>query len=183
MLEVLNCCSLPVPKKIQAVGHIQSPIFDYSCPSLNLHLRIYQSPFPTSNRQKQGRHQRRLLEVCSSRRTTEHLGLVELFLHGSSALLFVKMTTLGSKMHDDFCEVQKRLPPKFHTAMNDVYITGKTKFMAQFNKCKGLLDKKTDDIVIHALGNAIHRALNLALMLENAMKIQCVLMPSPPVLM
>lgn len=32
------------------------------------------------------------------------------------------------------------------------------------------MDKKSDDIVIHALGNAITRAINLALRLEDAMK-------------
>ncbi|KAH7724915.1 processing of precursor 7ribonuclease P subunit [Aphelenchoides avenae] len=52
----------------------------------------------------------------------------------------------------------------------DVYVTNKTNFAAQFNRCKALLDKKSDDIVIHALGNAITRAINLALRLEDAMK-------------
>ena len=71
---------------------------------------------------------------------------------------------------DSLGEVQKRLPPKFYTSFNDVYITRKTVIAAQLNKCKDLLNKKSDDIVIHALGNAINRALNLALMLENSLK-------------
>lgn len=83
-------------------------------------------------------------------------------------------------------EIQKRLPPRFHTdSSRDIYITRlvwhakndsyivecrKTKIAAQFSRCKKLLDRKSDDIVIHALGNAINRAIALALRLENAMK-------------
>lgn len=40
---------------------------------------------------------------------------------------------------------------------------------AQFNKCKTMLDRKVDQLVIHALGRAINRALKLALKLEAAM--------------
>lgn len=71
-----------------------------------------------------------------------------------------------SSMH----EIQRRLPPRFHTSANDVYITRKTQIAAQFGRCKSMLDKKSDQIVIHALGLAINRALNLALKLEDAMK-------------
>jgi len=46
----------------------------------------------------------------------------------------------------------------------------KTKFAAQLNECKNCLNKKSDEIIIHALGNAINRALNLALVLEDSMR-------------
>uniref|UniRef100_A0A914DBK7 Ribonuclease P protein subunit p20 n=1 Tax=Acrobeloides nanus TaxID=290746 RepID=A0A914DBK7_9BILA len=81
------------------------------------------------------------------------------------------MTSESSGIIDEFdYEIHKRLPPKFHTSKRDVYISKHTKFAAQFKKCKTLLDQKSDDIVIHALGNAIPRALKLALELERVMK-------------
>ncbi|KAI1715398.1 rpp20 subunit of nuclear RNase MRP and P domain-containing protein [Ditylenchus destructor] len=116
------------------------------------------------------RNKRSFLEVCSNRRASQRLGFVGLLLHGRSGLLLLMALISESTLNEDYlCEIQKRLPAKFHTSANDVYITRRTKTAAQFNKCKTLLDKKSDDIVIHALGNAINRALNLALMLENAM--------------
>lgn len=57
---------------------------------------------------------------------------------------------------------------KFYQNMFKIF--RKTVITAQLNKCKDLLNKKSDDIVIHALGNAITRALILALMLENSLK-------------
>jgi len=82
----------------------------------------------------------------------------------------IQMTTPTGRADETLYEIHKRLPPKFHTSASDVYITRKTDITAQFKRCKTQLDKKNDEIVIHALGNAVNRALNLALWLENAMK-------------
>jgi DNA-binding protein len=41
--------------------------------------------------------------------------------------------------------------------------------VAQFKKCKKLLDQKYDEVIIHALGRAINRALRLAIWLQDAM--------------
>ena len=78
------------------------------------------------------------------------------------------------KTHEKFgrmeWEISKRLPPRYRDAKNDVYITRKTQLVAQFKKCKQLLDHKFDEVVIHALGRAINQALRLALWLEDAMR-------------
>jgi ribonuclease P/MRP protein subunit RPP20 len=76
----------------------------------------------------------------------------------------------GGRVDDLEYELRRRLPPRFHTSKYDIYLTNRTHFEAQFKRCKDFLDKKSDDIVIHALGNAITRAINLALRLEDALK-------------
>ena len=45
----------------------------------------------------------------------------------------------------------------------------KTHIIAQFKKCKYLLDRKFDFVKIHALGKAINQALCLALKIEEEM--------------
>jgi Alba len=62
---------------------------------------------------------------------------------------------------------RKRQPPKVFTRSNDIYITNKTDFAAQFKKCLEILNSEEgNEIFLHALGNAINRAINLTLKLE-----------------
>ena len=62
--------------------------------------------------------------------------------------------------------VNKRQPRKLPKRQNDVYVTRKSNFAAQMEKCEKLLDKGERELHIHGLGAAINRALNLALQLE-----------------
>uniref|UniRef100_A0A1I8BYW9 Ribonuclease P n=1 Tax=Meloidogyne hapla TaxID=6305 RepID=A0A1I8BYW9_MELHA len=66
-------------------------------------------------------------------------------------------------------EICKRIPPHPIWAENDVCVTRKTHILAQFKKCKRLLDRKFDFVKIHALGKAINQALCLALKIEEEM--------------
>lgn len=61
---------------------------------------------------------------------------------------------------------RKRQPPKSFTRPNDIYVTNKTDFTAQFKKCLEILNSETGEVFLHAIGNAINRAINLALKLE-----------------
>ena len=57
----------------------------------------------------------------------------------------------------------------FHRAplrFNDVYVSEKTNFKAQESKCQKLLDKG-NEVIIHGLGKAVNRAINLALQLKD----------------
>lgn len=63
-------------------------------------------------------------------------------------------------------DYMKRKPPKNFTRPNDVYITNKTDFGAQINKCIKILNSEVGEVFIHSIGNAINRAINLALKLE-----------------
>ncbi|XP_059165999.1 ribonuclease P protein subunit p20-like [Physella acuta] len=49
---------------------------------------------------------------------------------------------------------------------NDVYISDKTNFKAQENKCQELLDSG-NEVIIHGLGKAVNRAINLTLQLKS----------------
>lgn len=69
-------------------------------------------------------------------------------------------------MNYDKRNFRKRQPPKVFTRSNDLYITNKTDFTAQLKKCLEILNSETGEIFIHALGNAINRAINLTLKLE-----------------
>ena len=81
--------------------------------------------------------------------------------------------------------LRKRLPPSLPRRNCDVYVTNKTQFKAQLDRCQRLIDEKlntnesqgsTGDkelvpeqivlVYLHSLGAAIPRALNLALQLE-----------------
>lgn len=66
-------------------------------------------------------------------------------------------------------ELRKRLPSKFPTRKNDVYVTRRTNFKAQAERCRKLLDQGFDEIWIHGLGPAINRGINLALQLKRQM--------------
>ncbi|CAH1792410.1 unnamed protein product [Owenia fusiformis] len=63
--------------------------------------------------------------------------------------------------------VRKRLPKQMPRRTNDIYVTKKTNFNCQLKRCKNLLDTgKHCEIYIHGLGNAVNRAVNLALKLK-----------------
>lgn len=55
--------------------------------------------------------------------------------------------------------VVRKLPPRFPTDANHIYITNKTDFKAQTQKCQHLIRnfKQRDHIVLHAMGPAINR--------------------------
>ncbi|CAF0739351.1 unnamed protein product [Brachionus calyciflorus] len=70
-------------------------------------------------------------------------------------------------------KIIKKLPKRFPSSVNDIYITNKTDFKAQYERCKHLLYSKLNkdknepnEIVLHAMGPAINRAINLALRLQ-----------------
>ena len=68
-------------------------------------------------------------------------------------------------------QLVKKLPKRFPTRFNDVYVTNKTDFKAQLKKCENILTgltKSTDknpsiqkepsnELVLHAIGPAINR--------------------------
>jgi len=80
--------------------------------------------------------------------------------------------------------LRKRLPPSLPKRNSDVYVTNKTHFKAQLNRCERLIDdgitiaedtvaclkegtsEKPVLLYLHSLGAAIPRALNLALQLQ-----------------
>lgn len=62
--------------------------------------------------------------------------------------------------------LKKRVPLKPVDGDNVIFITKKTNFKAQLDKCCDLLTRGEKDIILHGLGAAIQRCCNLALQLE-----------------
>jgi len=62
--------------------------------------------------------------------------------------------------------IRKRLPPTLPRRPIDVYISNKTAFKAQLDRCKAFIDKGEPEFYLHSLGAAIPRALNLALQIQ-----------------
>ncbi|XP_045772859.1 ribonuclease P protein subunit p20-like isoform X1 [Maniola jurtina] len=62
--------------------------------------------------------------------------------------------------------IKKRLPVRPVEGENVIFVTKKTNFKAQLEKCCGLLSKGEKEIILHGLGAAIQRCCNLALQLE-----------------
>ena len=61
-------------------------------------------------------------------------------------------------------QIVKKLPKRFPTSVNDIYISNKTDFKAQLSKCAYLLfevppksPNLPNEIMIHAMGPAINR--------------------------
>jgi ribonuclease P/MRP protein subunit RPP20 len=61
-------------------------------------------------------------------------------------------------------KVVKKLPKRFPTRFNDIYVTNKTNFKAQLKKCEEILtetstksNETSNEIVLHAIGPAINR--------------------------
>lgn len=66
--------------------------------------------------------------------------------------------------------VRHRRPPKrLSRRPNDVYVNRKTEFGRQLARCHRLLEQGMDSLTIHGLGSAIHRAINLALQLQESL--------------
>ncbi|CAG9561758.1 unnamed protein product [Danaus chrysippus] len=62
--------------------------------------------------------------------------------------------------------IKKRLPVRPVEGNNVIFVTKKTNFKAQLDKCCDLLTKGEKEIILHGLGAAIQRCCNLALQLE-----------------
>lgn len=67
--------------------------------------------------------------------------------------------------------LRKRLPEQWPKRANDVYINMNTNFSAQLKRCQQILDNwdasdNEECLVIHGLGRAINRAINMALQLQ-----------------
>ncbi|XP_072949409.1 ribonuclease P protein subunit p20-like isoform X1 [Epargyreus clarus] len=62
--------------------------------------------------------------------------------------------------------IKRRLPIRPKEGDNVIFITKKTNFKAQLDKCCDLLTKGEKEIILHGLGAAIQRCCNLALQLE-----------------
>ncbi|KAG6444499.1 ribonuclease P protein subunit p20 isoform X1 [Manduca sexta] len=62
--------------------------------------------------------------------------------------------------------VKKRLPLRPVDGNNVIFITKKSNFKAQLDKCCDLLTGGENEIILHGLGSAIQRCCNLALQLE-----------------
>jgi len=58
--------------------------------------------------------------------------------------------------------LRKRLPRSLPREPNDVYITRKTPFKVQLDRCQELLDSG-ETVFVHGLGAAVSRAINVAL--------------------
>jgi hypothetical protein len=60
-------------------------------------------------------------------------------------------------------KIVKKLPRRFPTRPNDIYITNKTDFKAQLLKCQHILferktnENESNEIFLHAIGPAINR--------------------------
>ncbi|CAL1533860.1 unnamed protein product [Lymnaea stagnalis] len=76
------------------------------------------------------------------------------------------MQASSSKLDTEEYTLRKRLPHRYPQRHNDVYISAKTNFKAQESKCLKLLDAG-NEVVIHGLGRAVNRAINLALQLKS----------------
>ncbi|XP_013145096.1 PREDICTED: uncharacterized protein LOC106108475 isoform X1 [Papilio polytes] len=61
---------------------------------------------------------------------------------------------------------KKRLPVRPIDGNNVIFVTKKTNFKAQLEKCCDLLTRGEKEIILHGLGAAIQRCCNLALQLE-----------------
>ncbi|GFS06990.1 ribonuclease P protein subunit p20 [Elysia marginata] len=75
------------------------------------------------------------------------------------------MQATGSQFDEEEYSLRKRLPPRLPLRPNDVYVSERTHFKAQENRCQKLLDSG-NEVIIHGLGKAVNRAINLALQLQ-----------------
>ena len=87
----------------------------------------------------------------------------------------VDATTILRRDNEEY-QLVKKLPKRFPTRFNDVYVTNKTDFKAQLKKCENILlglakgkdtgtnekssavqKEPTNELVLHAIGPAINR--------------------------
>ncbi|CAG2161693.1 unnamed protein product [Oppiella nova] len=71
-------------------------------------------------------------------------------------------------VHSDEYVLRKRLPNHLPKRDNDIYVNMRTDFSVQLKRCQQALDSPQHyhHIVIHGLGKAVHRAINMALQLQ-----------------
>ncbi|XP_047121523.1 ribonuclease P protein subunit p20-like isoform X2 [Schistocerca piceifrons] len=69
------------------------------------------------------------------------------------------------KLNNDHV-LRKRLPPRLPRRKQDIYITNKSNYKGQLARSEKLLESGEPEIVIHGLGAAVTRAVNLALQLK-----------------
>ncbi|KAK3783416.1 hypothetical protein RRG08_033677 [Elysia crispata] len=75
------------------------------------------------------------------------------------------MQAAGGQLDEEEYTLRKRLPPRLPLRSNDVYVSERTHFKAQESRCQKLLDSG-NEVIIHGLGKAVNRAINLALQLQ-----------------
>ena len=68
---------------------------------------------------------------------------------------------------DEEYYIRRRLPRTLPRRKNDVYVTAKTKFACQIDRCRKLLNAGYSNLYIHGLGMAVDRAINLSLVLNH----------------
>ncbi|CAG5045085.1 unnamed protein product [Parnassius apollo] len=69
--------------------------------------------------------------------------------------------------------IKKRLPVRPIEGNNVIFVTKKTNFKAQLDKCCDLLTRGEKEIILHGLGAAIQRCCNLALQVETLFSGTC----------
>ncbi|XP_050684529.1 ribonuclease P protein subunit p20 [Leptidea sinapis] len=74
--------------------------------------------------------------------------------------------TKQKRIVNDNYIVKKRIASRPKGGDNVIFVTRKTNFKAQLDKCCELLTKGENEIIIHGLGSAIQRCCNLALQVE-----------------
>jgi len=62
---------------------------------------------------------------------------------------------------------EKRMPPRLQSTPHDIYIGRNSPFDAQLKRAQKLLDDGQQRIVLHGLGAAINRCINLALKIQH----------------
>ena len=62
--------------------------------------------------------------------------------------------------------IRKRLPQNLPRRNIDIYISNKTDFKVQLERCRQFIEKGESEFYIHSLGSAISRALSLALQIQ-----------------
>ena len=62
--------------------------------------------------------------------------------------------------------IRKRLPHNLPRRNIDIYISNKTDFKAQLERCRQFIEKGESEFYIHSLGSAISTALSLALQIQ-----------------
>lgn len=78
----------------------------------------------------------------------------------------------GSKKYFNKLEhvIRKRCPPRSSRRKNDIYVTNKSNFQGQLAHCEKLIENGENEIILHGLGAAIPRTVNLALQLNEKMR-------------
>ncbi|XP_055684894.1 ribonuclease P protein subunit p20 [Lutzomyia longipalpis] len=73
-----------------------------------------------------------------------------------------KVPATEEKIH----ERRKRPPRKSYQRKTDIYVTKKSNFVGKLRQCEKLLRLEHAEIFLHGIGNAIPRAISLALQIQ-----------------